>query len=169
MSGSKRSARRNAGYFGIAVYQPKTQANVGTLWRSAFLYNAAFVATIGRRYSYQSSDTPSTTNHVPLMHYRDLDDLVEHLPYSCPLVGVELTTNAVSLRSFNHPRRALYMLGSEDHGLPAAVQMRCHSMVQIPTARDWSMNVAVAGSILMYDRYDRTEPALQPERNPRYA
>lgn len=152
MSGTKRSARRTRGYFGIAVLNPKSEVNVGTLWRSAFLQDAAFVATIGKRYQRQSSDTPGTTNHVPLLHYSDFDDLIEHLPHSCPIVAVELDECAKMLPEFSHPPRAVYLLGAEDHGIPQWALARCHYTVQIPCVRDWSMNVAAAGSIVMYDR-----------------
>lgn len=147
-----RSGRRARGFFGVVVYHPKSEYNIGTLWRAAFLQDAAFVGTIGRRYKTQSSDTPHTANHVPLIHYTDLDDMISHLPHSCPLVGVELDECAKMLPEFSHPERALYLLGAEDHGLPPEVLDRCHYVVQIPTVREWSMNVAAAGSIVMYDR-----------------
>lgn len=152
MSGTRRSARQGRGYFAVVVYRPKSECNVGTLWRSAFLQDAAFVGTIGMRYKQQASDTPNTAKHVPLIHYNDLDDLVKHLPYSCPLIGIELDECAKDLTEFTHPERAIYLLGAEDNGLPPSVLDRCHYVVQIPTVRDWSMNVAVAGSIVMYDR-----------------
>lgn len=153
MSGTRKAGRHGRGYFGIAVYRPKTQTNVGTVWRSAFLYDAAFVGTVERRYQYQASDTPHTANHVPLVHYSDIDDLVAHLPFSCPLIGVELDERAIPLTSFHHPQRAVYLLGAEDHGLPPSVMARCHQVVQIPGVRDFSMNVSAAGAILMYDRH----------------
>lgn len=106
-----------------------------------------------RRYQYQPSDTVHTANHVPLQHYSSIDDLVEHLPFSFPLVGVELDDRAVPLTEFHHPERAVYLLGAEDHGLPASVMARCHRVIQIPGERDFSMNVSAAGAIVMYDRF----------------
>jgi tRNA G18 (ribose-2'-O)-methylase SpoU len=155
MTGSKRTARRGVGFFGMVVYRAKSEINIGTLWRSAFLYDAAFIGTVGARYQRQASDTPGTTNHIPLMTYDTLDDLRDHLPYDCPLVGVELAGGACSLQRYCHPPRALYLLGAEDHGLSPTVLDQCHQVVQIPTVRDWSMNVAVAGSIVMYDRHSK--------------
>lgn len=145
------------GYFGVAVYHPKTAANVGTLWRSANAYGAAFLATVGHRYYPQASDTCRSPNHVPLHHYADLDDLLAHLPHSCPLIGVELTETAVRLDEFEHPLRALYLLGAEDHGLPAAVLERCHRVVRVPAGVTWSLNVAIAGSLVVYDRWLKRE------------
>lgn len=153
MSGTKRQGRRSVGFMGIVMYRPKHEVNVGTLWRSAFLYDAAFIGTVEARYHKQASDTPGTPNHVPLVHYSSIDDLVEHLPFSCPLVGVELDDRAIPLDEYRHPERAVYLLGAEDHGLPARVMARCHQVIQIPGARDWSMNVSAAGSIVMYDRF----------------
>lgn len=149
---SRRANRASCGYFGIVVWHPKTGVNVGTLWRSALVNGAAFVGTVGARYTRQCSDTPGTSNHLPLVHYTDLNDLIEHLPHGCPLVAVELDDLAKPLPQFTHPRQACYLLGAEDHGLPSTILQRCHYIVQVPTVRDWSMNVAVAGSIVMYDR-----------------
>lgn len=153
MSGTRKSQGLGRGYFGVVIWQPKQQVNVGSLWRSAWLYDAAFVATVGRRYSYQPSDTPHTADHVPLFHYDDAADLRRHLPKDCPLIGVELDPEAKSLPDFWHPPRAVYMLGAEDKGLPQEALSICHQLVQIPAVRDFSMNVAVAGSIVMYDRW----------------
>lgn len=141
------------GYFAIGVYRPKTETNVGTLWRTAHLYRAAFVFTIGERYRRQSSDTPKTPLHTPLFHYRDVEDLLDHLPWSAPLVGVELDPRAVPLTDYTHRERSVYLLGAEDHGLPMDVLDACHDVIQIPSLMPQSMNVAVAGSLAIYDRF----------------
>jgi len=128
-------------------------ANIGTLWRSATTYDAAFLATVGRRYDRQASDTCNSQMHVPLFHHLTLEDLLRHLPHGCQLIGVELTGDAVPLGRFVHPLRALYLLGAEDHGLPPEVLLRCHQVVRIPSPVDHSLNVAAAGSIVIADRY----------------
>ena len=142
------------GYHGIAVYRPKTEVNVGSLWRSASLYGAAFLATVGHRYPRrQASDTMHSANQIPLHHYADIDDLIGHLPLGCPLIGIELDPRAVSLDRFTHPPRGLYLLGAEDDGLPPHVADRCHYLVQIPCVLPWSMNVACAGSVVLAHRH----------------
>lgn len=160
-SHGRRAGKRSRGYFGMAVWHPKSEVNIGTLWRTAFLYDAAFIATVGRRYEKQASDTPGVGNHVPLQHYSDIDDLVDHLPNSCPLIGIELDERARPLTHFSHPQRGLYLLGAEDHGLPKKVLDRCHQVVQIPGVRPWSMNVSVAGSIIMYDRFAKSTSVIR--------
>lgn len=141
------------GFFAVGVYHPKTEANIGTLWRSAHLYGAAFVFTVGRRYHRQASDTPGTPRHTPLLHFADVADLVEHLPWSAPLVGIELDDRSEALPEFSHPERAVYLLGAEDHGLPESVLTHCHHVVQIPALMPQSMNVSTAGSLVIYDRF----------------
>ncbi len=145
--------RESRGFHAIVAYHPKHESNVGTLWRSAFLYDAAFVGTVGRRYVHQASDTPKTPQQIPLVHYADIDDLKEHLPDGTPLVGVELADNSIPLSKFCHPRNAVYLMGAEDRGLPQHVLDKCHHIVQIESPKPWSMNVATAGSILLRDRY----------------
>jgi tRNA G18 (ribose-2'-O)-methylase SpoU len=151
------------GFFGIGIWHAKHEVNIGTLWRSATLYDAAFVFTVGARYKAQASDTCKTRLHTPLYHYTDVDDLIEHLPYSCPLVGVELDPRAKSLTGYRHPERAVYLLGAEDHGLPPGVVDRCHDLVVIPTVRGFSHNVAVAGAITLHDRHTKQLAAIPLE------
>jgi len=141
------------GYFAIGIYHGKTEVNIGTLWRTARLYDAAFVFTVGKRYKMQASDTPKTRQHTPLFHFDTVSDLKKHLPWGAPLIGVELDPRAVSLPAFTHPERAVYMLGAEDHGLPTAAIDECHHLVTIPSILPQSMNVSVAGSLMIYDRF----------------
>lgn len=144
---------RKRGYFGIGVYCPKTEENIGTLWRHANNFNADFIFTIGRRYKRQPTDTSVTSRHIPLYNYKDFADFYEHMPYDCQLVCVELTPVAAKMPKFVHPERAVYLLGAEDHGLPEDVIVQGQHALEIPTARPQSMNVAVSGTLVMYDRY----------------
>jgi tRNA G18 (ribose-2'-O)-methylase SpoU len=58
-----------------------------------------------------------------------------------------------------HPR-CVYVLGAEDQGLPPAVVRACTHCVSLECSREASFNVAVAGSLIMYDRLrKRTEHA----------
>lgn len=141
------------GYFAVGICGGKTPENLGTLWRSASLYGAAFVFTVGKRYTAQASDTPNTPRHTPLFHFDDVEDLVAHLPFGCPLVGVEMADRARPLGRYGHPKRAAYLLGAEDTGLSAAQMLRCHDLVQIETVQPYSLNVAVAGSLVLHDRH----------------
>ncbi|GAA4310516.1 RNA methyltransferase [Nibribacter koreensis] len=139
------------GYFGIGIFEPKHETNMGTLWRSASLLGASFIFTIGKRYKRQSTDTNKSWKEIPLYHYQDLEDFYQHLPYSCQLVGIEMDTKSVPVEQFVHPERCVYLLGAEDHGLTKTVLAKCHHLVQLPG--ETSLNVASAGSIILYDRH----------------
>jgi len=138
------------GYYGIGIYNGKTSANIGTLWRSATILEADFIFTIGKRYQKQCSDTMKTPRHIPLYHYDDYEDFFKHIPYGCPVIAVELDEDAVPLEDFSHPERCIYLLGAEDGGIPKDILHRCKETVQLQGK--YCYNVAVAGSIVMYDR-----------------
>jgi tRNA(Leu) C34 or U34 (ribose-2'-O)-methylase TrmL len=85
-----------------------------------------------------------------MFEYQSFDDFVKGLPRDCRVVGVELSPDAVPIEGYKHPQRAVYLLGSEDNGLPAYVLRNCHDLIRLKGER--SFNVAVAGSIVAYDR-----------------
>jgi len=139
------------GYFGIGVHCPKTESNVGTLWRSAYQLGASFVFTIEKRYKQQASDTLKTWKHIPLFHYDTFEDFYTHMPHDCQLIGIE--TGYTLITSFTHREREILLLGAEDHGLPNHIMWRCHALVTLPSINTDSYNVAVAGSLAMFHRY----------------
>ena len=141
------------GYFGIGIYHTKTEINVGTLWRSAHNFGASFCFTIGKRYKRQSSDTTKAWRSIPLFHYENFEDFKNHIPFDCPLIAIEQSPTSISITRFEHPERAIYMLGAEDHGIPLEVLLKCQRTVHIDTPM--CLNVAVAGSIIMFDRQKR--------------
>ena len=142
------------GYFGIGIFHGKTEVNVGTLWRSAKIFGADFIFTIGRRYKPQSTDTCKTPRSIPLYNYKDWQDFKEHIPYSCPVIAVELDEDSIPIKKFEHPDRCIYLLGAEDHGIPQDILCQCQQIVQLPG--DFSLNVATAGSIVMFDRINKS-------------
>ena len=138
------------GFFEIGIYRGKTEENIGTLWRSAFQLGASGIFTIGRRYSRQCSDTCNAPASIPLRDYPDFESMLAARPSGAQLVGVEM--GGSPLREFRHPERAIYVLGAEDAGLPTDVLRKCQHVISIESVRFASYNVAVAGSIVMYDR-----------------
>jgi tRNA G18 (ribose-2'-O)-methylase SpoU len=143
----------NRGYFEIGIFHGKTVENLGTLWRSAYQLGASGIFTIGRRYKKQASDTLKTWRHIPLREFDTFEQFLCAQPHSCPLIAVEM--GGTELMAFDHPARAIYLLGAEDGGLPAPVLARCQGVVSLPSIRTNSFNVAVAGSIVMYDRMSK--------------
>lgn len=138
------------GFFGIGIQNGKTPENLGVLWRSAQNMGASFIFTIGNRYAKQACDTHKAVGAMPYFHYETFEDFFNNLPKGAVLVGVELDEKAVQLETFAHPRRCVYLLGAEDHGLSNTAIEKSHHLVKFKSAL--SLNVSVAGSIIMYDR-----------------
>lgn len=138
------------GFFGVAVWKPKRECNVGTLWRSANVFGASYLAVIAGRYQKQSSDTMATPRHVPLFHFDTFDEFAAYRPQGTRIVGVELVVGARALTAFSHPQQAVYLLGPEDGSLPESILDMCDATVVIPGSH--CLNLAVAGSIVCYDR-----------------
>ena len=139
------------GYFGIGVEGITKPYNVGNLFRTAHAFDANFVFTVAADYPRKvggRSDTSDALGQLPYYEFPTLDALV--LPKGCALVGVELDDEAVELPSFRHPMNAAYVLGSERSGLSAAMIERCDHLIRVPTR--FSLNVGIAGVVVMYDR-----------------
>ena len=148
------------GYCAIGVYRGKTHHNVGTLWRSAYILGASYIFTVEGKYKKQSSDITRTWSRIPLFQYKTIDDLLNNIPYDCRLVGVEIDERAELLHEFEHPKRAIYLLGAEDTGLPEEVLEKCHMIIKLPG--NSSLNVAVTGSIVLHDRATKVPTEFPP-------
>lgn len=136
------------GYFGVGVEGVSKPFNVGNLMRSAHAFGAGFVFTIAAEYTGAGSDTAKTPEHVPFYRFDSVGEL--NLPEGCVLVGIELMDEAVDLPSFPHPLNAAYVLGPERGALSPALIERCDHVVRIPAR--FSINLGVAGAIVLYDR-----------------
>ncbi len=139
------------GYFGIGVEGLSKPMNLGNLMRSAHAFGARFFFTINTAIEPDAeaiSDTARSATHLPVYRFESAADLV--LPEACKLVGVEILDSAVELPSFPHPIAAAYVLGPERGRLSPELIARCEHVVRIPSA--FSVNVGVAGAIVMYDR-----------------
>ena len=86
--------------------------------------------------------------------------------YAIPYVNASMRAGGEPLETFEHPTRAVYILGSEDNGLPTSVVKACHCHVALPSINYASFNVAVAGSVIMYDRVLKQVWGGRPKREP---
>ena len=131
----------------------KRSANYGTLFRTAQVLGADFVFLIGTRFKRQATDTMKSWRHVPTYEYDSFEDFNKHRPHGCRLIGIELIDSAIPLAEFKHPKQACYLLGAEDHGLTNEAIDACQNIIVLPGER--SLNVSVAGSIVLYDRISK--------------
>lgn len=144
--------KNNRGFFEIGIIQGKNHDNLGTLWRSANIMGANGIFTIGARYPRRHrSDTMDSPKHIPLREFDDLETFLKSVPRNTEVIAVELDDKAENLTTFKHPQRAIYLLGAEDMGISEDYMRKCDRIIKIPFDKN-SFNVAVSGSIIIYDR-----------------
>jgi tRNA G18 (ribose-2'-O)-methylase SpoU len=139
------------GYSALGVEGVSKPRNAGALIRTAHAFGASFAFTVGEKLSRREiahADTSKAIEQMPLYMFNSPRELA--LPEGCQLVGVELVDDAAVLPSFRHPRSAAYILGSERLGLSGEMLGLCDHIVKIPT--QFSLNLAVAGALVLYDR-----------------
>src|SRR3954465_2601727 len=124
--------------------------NLGNLVRIAHAFDASFFFSIAPRLNLAkaNSDTSSAEGVLPFYSFEYPADF--RLPLGCRLVGVEITEDAVELPRFRHPGRAAYVFGAERYSLSPQMLSLCEFVVKIPTR--FSINVGMAGAIVLYDR-----------------
>ena len=138
------------GYFGVGVEGVSKPMNLGNLVRIAHAFDASFFFSIAPRLKLgdANSDTSRAQGALPFYSFERPEDF--RLPLGCRLVGVEITDEAVELPRFRHPSCAAYVFGAERYSLSPQMLSLCEFVVKIPTR--FSINVGMAGAIVLYDR-----------------
>ena len=141
---------KDLGYFEIGIFQPRHWENVGTLWRTAWQLGATGIFTIGPKPSRQITDVLRVDKRIPLRCYEDFDAFLSARPQGAQLIGIEM--GGEPLKTFIHPIRAVYLLGSEVNGLPEEITAKCQHVLEIESVNYPSYNVSVSGALVMYHR-----------------
>ena len=139
------------GYFGIGVEGISKPSNLGAITRTAHAFGASFTFTVSEAIKIReigTVDTSDSLKSVPFYKFSSVEELL--LPSGCSLIGIELTNDAIELPSFHHPRCAAYILGPERGILSDQMLDCCDYVVKIPMR--FSINVGLAGALVMYDR-----------------
>ena len=138
------------GYFAVGIEGVSKPMNLGNLVRIAHAFDASFFFSVAPRLklSDANSDTSRAQGALPFYAFDRPEDF--RLPLGCRLVGVEITDDAVELPRFRHPTCAAYVFGAERYSLSPQMLSLCEFVVKIPTR--FSINVGMAGAIVLYDR-----------------
>ncbi len=138
------------GYFGVGVDGISKPMNLGNLSRIANAFDASFFFSVNAQIKMADaqSDTSRAQQALPYYQFATIDEF--RLPLGCKLVAVEITEEAVALPRFRHPQRAAYVFGAERLSLSPAMLARADYVVKIPMK--FSINVGMAGAIVLYDR-----------------
>ena len=144
--------RRGLRPMAIAAWNITKEHNVGSLVRTAHAAAAEELVLVGEReWNVEAARTSELYTSVT-----QLSDAAAFRRYreekGWDLVAVELDARAVNLFDAEYPERPCFLLGAELGGIPADLLDEAKLVVQIP---QWglvpSLNLAVAGSIVLYD------------------
>ncbi len=150
--------RRGLRSMAIAGWNTSKEHNVGTLVRTAHAVAAEEVVLVGdREWNIEAAKTAQDFTDVTILE--DEDAFLDHVrTRGWSLVAVELDDRAVSLFETEYPQNPCFLLGAERDGLPQRLIDAAEIVVQIP---QWGLvpclNLAVAGSIVMYDYLAKLE------------
>lgn len=152
------------------------KGNVSVLLRSCVAFNIKAVLLCGRVAEYDDSQLRMADHgagrFVEVRRFARFEDAVAHLR-SCPdsvrvdVCGVEIRPDAIAVDSLAPPpfnRSTAFVLGSEGDGLSDVHMALCDRFVFIPQYGNGtaSLNVAIAGSIVMHRFASWAQYAAQP-------
>jgi len=169
---AERRARRLAEYrrglrpFAVAAWEISKEHNVGTLVRTAHAAAAAEVILTGER-EWNVEAARTAENYTEIVQLpAEPGTLLRHVrERGYQLVAVELAEGSTSLFDAVYPERPCFLLGAELGGLPNDLLDAAALIVQIP---QWGLvpclNLAVAGSIVIYDYLGKRHTAGRLDR-----
>ncbi|MBN1476493.1 hypothetical protein JXA47_07065, partial [Candidatus Sumerlaeota bacterium] len=144
--------RENRLPFKVAVVNMSKEMNIGSLLRTAHAAAAQEVLLVGEP-SFNTYAAATADRWTDVSYLETTGDLIAHArEVAMALVSVERDDRAVGLFEAQYPPCPIFVLGAEKFGVPADVLDASALIVQIP---QWglvpSLNVAAAGSIVIYD------------------
>lgn len=145
----------------IALTNPKTPTNVGSVIRAAGCYQADQIIYNGNRYAKAAeyhkhtlqTDTFNMADKIPLLRVESflaLRSSLESIPLTAKIICVDLVEGATPLPHFIHPEEAVYIFGPEDSSIKQEVIDIADDVVYVPTIG--CMNLAATVNVLLYDR-----------------
>jgi tRNA G18 (ribose-2'-O)-methylase SpoU len=157
--------RRGLRPMAIAAWNITKEHNVGSLVRTAHAVAAEEVILVGERdWNVEAARTAEL--YTTVSQLEDAEAFRSHLKTRrWNLVAVELDRRAVNLFDAEYPERPCFLLGAELGGVPDELLEKAELVVQIP---QWglvpSLNLAVAGSIVLYDYLGKLQGEARLDR-----
>jgi tRNA G18 (ribose-2'-O)-methylase SpoU len=146
----KETVKKESLPFSVLMQQLESDFNIGSVFRSANGFGASEVYYYGKK-RYDRRGQVGVNNYFDIKFLKTLDD-VSSLKEKYKFVALELTENAVDLRSFVWPNNSLMIIGEESLGVSKELLDMSDYVVKIPLMGSVrSYNAACASSIAMYD------------------
>jgi tRNA G18 (ribose-2'-O)-methylase SpoU len=144
--------RRGLRPMAIAAWNITKEHNVGSLVRTAHAAAAEEVVLVGER-DWNVEAAKTSELYTTVTRLSGIEAFRRHLESRrWNLVAVELDHRAVNVFDAEYPVRPCFLLGAELAGIPGELIDEAELVVQIP---QWglvpSLNLAIAGSIVLYD------------------
>ena len=142
----------------LLAYEVRDPGNLGTLIRSADAFGLAGLVLSGDTVDpYNPKCVRSTMGsvlRVPLKNFRRVTDSIRFLGANgFSIIATDMKAK-MSCYDYDFTKQCGILVGSEAHGLTDEILQLCDATVKIPMIGDAeSLNVGVAGSILMYEAY----------------
>ncbi|WP_194744484.1 TrmH family RNA methyltransferase [Thermaurantiacus tibetensis] len=148
----------------LAAERLRDPGNLGTLLRTCDGAGASGMILMGDctdPYSVEAvRASMGAIFTVPVVHASLADVLAWKARHGATLTGAALHPAARDYRAVAYGRPALLLLGNEAEGLPPALLEACDQLVRIPMrGRADSLNVAIAGALLLYETLREEAPA----------
>jgi tRNA(Leu) C34 or U34 (ribose-2'-O)-methylase TrmL len=139
----------------LAIINPKSPQNMGSILRAAGCYQAQSIRYTGERYARAKAFQTDTKNVHLNIKVSHVDEVINAITdENLSKVAVELVEGATPLPNFVHPEDALYIFGPEDGSIEQEVVDQCDHVVYVPTVG--CMNLAATVNVLLYDRLAKT-------------
>ncbi|WP_448581993.1 TrmH family RNA methyltransferase [Thermaurantiacus sp.] len=146
----------------LAAERLRDPGNLGTLLRASDGAGGAGLILLGDctdPYSVEAvRASMGAIFTVPVVHASVEELLAWKAAHGATLTGAALHPAAWDYRALDFGNPALLLLGNEAEGLPAPLVEACDQLAQIPMrGRADSLNVAIAGALLLYEALRRQE------------
>eukprot|EP00928_Gymnodinium_smaydae_P091335 TRINITY_DN75044_c0_g1_i1.p1 TRINITY_DN75044_c0_g1~~TRINITY_DN75044_c0_g1_i1.p1 ORF type:complete len:238 (+),score=64.16 TRINITY_DN75044_c0_g1_i1:106-819(+) len=154
----------------LILFNVGKRQNFGTLLRSACAFGVSEVCVVGAK-KLATFGNQGTSSHAPFRYFDSLEgaklDLKSRGVRVC---GVEITPEATPIHECRFEGSTAFMLGNEGHGMTPAQRAVCDFFVYIPqySGATASLNVAVAGSIVLHHFALRAALAEQPRSGEKF-
>ncbi|NOQ16730.1 MAG: TrmH family RNA methyltransferase [Methyloprofundus sp.] len=138
----------------IALINPKSPENVGSVMRAAGNFRIDSVIYTGERYQRALNLKAGSVDmgrkvsqKIPLS---SVSCLMESIPKDMKRVCVEFVEHAIPLPEYKHPNSVIYIFGPEDGSISQELIDFADEVVYVPTIG--CMNLAATVNVVLYDR-----------------
>ncbi|CAK9046142.1 unnamed protein product [Durusdinium trenchii] len=154
----------------LLIFNVSKKQNFGTLLRSACAFGVTEVLVVGAK-KIATFGNQGTVAHANVRHFETLQAAKAELSSrGARICGIEIDERAESVTKHPFTGSTAFMLGNEGEGMSAAQRAACDFFVYIPqhTGATASLNVAIAGSIVLHHFATWAQMAEHPRQGEKY-